>query len=141
MNSLHPSRRDSFSLDGTEVVEIARVRLASAMLDEVSVRARRVRGGIAYSIRDDYGTAFDVYPACSRKPLTMRAITRLMDSATDEGGIVYGYVKFNAQDRVGSVDDLRTFATVSSPFYPDLGRWYALWMNHYLDTLKAGEGA
>jgi hypothetical protein len=143
IGAIHPALMGGLYLPDLEEgeVEIARISLESVTADQISVRARPVKGGIAYAIHDEYGTDFERHPAFSRKPLTMLQVTRLIDKATDDGGLVFGYVKYNAEGGGSRPDELRTFATVTSRFYPDLGHWYDRWMNHYLDTLKEASHA
>lgn len=143
IGAIHPSLMGGLFLPdlGEDEVEIARISLESVLADQLSVRARAVKGGIAYAIQDEYETTYELHPASSRLPLTMLQLTRLIDRATDDGGLVYGYVKYNAESGGNYPDELRTFATVTSRFYPDLGHWYDRWMNYYLDTLKEANHA
>lgn len=138
IGAIHPALMGGLYLPDLEEgeVEIARVSLESVTADQISVRARPVKGGIAYAIHDEYENGFELHPATSRRPLTMRQVVRLIDGAMEDGGLVLGIVKMNAGPGESHPDDLRTFATVSSPFYPELGRWYDFAVNHYLDTLK-----
>lgn len=139
---IHPALMGGLYLpeQAEDEVEIVRVSLESTTADQISVRARLAKGGIAYAIHDEYDTVFELHPATSRKPLTLRQIVSLIDRATEDGGLVYGYVKSNVE--CGShPEDLRTFAKVTSRFYPNIGSWYDRWMNHYLDTVTEASHA
>lgn len=124
-------------------VEIARVYYRSTFSDVVSVRARRVGGRILYGVLDDFSPDGQAYltwsPFYSEKPLTMRELMQLMDTASQQPdhdpdgwftGLVQGPVKhvyssvaFHSDPRF-TVEKERGFATVTSAFYPELSSWY-----------------
>jgi len=141
LGAMHPSLMGGLYLPprAEGEVEIARVSLASVTADQISIRARPVKGGIAYAICDEYESDYALHPRRSKRPLTMGQLARLIDSSTKDGGIVFGAVKSNAIDGCCPPEELLGFATVSSPFYPELGNWYASWMDAYLVSLKAEE--
>lgn len=126
-------------------VEIVRVTLESVTADVLSVRARPLGNRIAYRVVDEYETVYRAHPPTSTKPLTFEGIVRLMDTAEPksdaDAGIVLGAVKYNAMGG-SDLDQLRAFATVTSKFYLELGRWYAryvgAWLDEQIAELRAG---
>ncbi len=140
LGAMHPSLMGGLYLPprAEGEVEIARVSLASVTADQISIRARPVKGGIAYAIRDEYDTVFELQPRRSKRPLTLRQIASLIDGATEEGGVVYGYVSLNAENGA-EPRDLMGFAQVTSAFYPELCPWYERWMDAYLGSLMVEE--
>ncbi len=116
-------------------VEIARVELASTLSDVISVRARREGKRIRYTVTDEYveyeGQSYRCRPRSSIRPLTMRQLARLIDSAViDSGdpyfegwtGIAYGHVDHTVEWS-GAVT-AQYFVTVESEFYPQLEEYY-----------------
>lgn len=122
-------------------VEIARVQLASVTADVLSVRARPHGKRIAYHVVDEYESAYPVHPATSARTLNLSQITRLMEDADLEPGrgwgIAFGAVKSNVIDGGCDPEDLRTFVTVTSDFYPELGAWYRRLIDSWLDAVVA----
>ena len=90
---------------------------------------------------DEYGTEFPVRPATSARTLDLTQITRLLEDADPEPergwGIALGAVKSNVTDGGSDLDGLRTFVTVTSDFYPELGFWYDRLINAWLDAVAA----
>lgn len=106
--------------------EIARVSLASTTADQISVRARALKRGIAYRIVDEYmenEPNYEVRPRRSKRPLSLRELVALIEGASADGGLVWPVLAFN---RYGGsdLDDLRDFVRVSSEFYPQLEAYY-----------------
>jgi hypothetical protein len=114
-------------------VEIASIRLNSTTADVISVRARPKGKRIAYQIVDEYpdSWSYQIRPATSSRPLTLRQLIRLLDTAemvSNSGGVLrsglpqsfwwQGYRSF------GSAQDGVDFATISSDYYPQLEDWY-----------------
>jgi hypothetical protein len=106
-------------------VEIARVTMESTTMDVISMRARRTKHRIKYRIVDEYEDMSDeqyvVKPSTSVRPLTLKKIidninlNDLIDGPREgnyEGGYYCG------------PDEIFDFCTVSSVFYPELGRWF-----------------
>jgi hypothetical protein len=107
-------------------VEIARVTLNSTLLDVISVRARRAGKRIAYRIVDEYEDLtgdYQVVPKTSSRPLTLAQLVRMIDRA-QEYGLVGTARYFNYYWGDADPEQLYDFATVSSEFYDELGRWY-----------------
>lgn len=112
-------------------VEVARVELpTTTTCDVISVRAREVTGGYRYAVVDEYQSRYRCSPGRSRRPLTLGQLIHLIDTAyqDDEGTEEQWAGVFGARDwHLDEGDepaDLRHFYRVTSPFYPDLGRWY-----------------
>lgn len=107
-------------------VEIARISLESVTADQISVRARRTKKGIAYAIVDEYdgGGAYELRPRVSAAPLSMRELVAMLDGAHEGGGAVLCHLELNA-DTKEDAKRLLGFVSVESDFYPDLGRYYA----------------
>ncbi len=114
-------------------VEIARVALDSVSLDVVSVRACRRRRCIRYRIVDEYsdeGAMYVVKPESSEVPLSMAQLIELIDTAVMQNGCRAdertGLVRRHWDELNGDIplDEVVSFARVSSPFYPQLGAYY-----------------
>lgn len=113
---------------GTEV-EIARVSLESSTGDVFSLCARRVGSRWHYRLYDEYGGTFELTPASSRRPLTLRRLVHLLD--TVEGGEIdtlgIGLVLCWAawqQENGTAPREAISFVSVSSDVYPTLGAYY-----------------
>jgi hypothetical protein len=136
--AIHPSLMGGEFLPdyGEDEVEIARVAMSSTTGDVESVRALHAKNGrIGYRIGNEYDTGRRVKPATTARPLTMGQLIRMMDNAEllDPGegygvpslddGITFSYARRLFSDH-GDADAIWGFLTVSSRFYPDLGRYY-----------------
>jgi hypothetical protein len=124
---------------GAREVEIARISLQSVTSDQISVRARRRGARIAYSIVDEYESAYVEYeprPRTSTRPLSMRRLVELLDGACPDGGAVMSQTVLLIP-HVGSPDELHHFTSVESDFYPDLGRYYAGRFEQYFESLRS----
>jgi hypothetical protein len=122
----------------TDEVEMARIELLSTTGDAYSIRARRADGAIAYRMVDEYGNVFDL--GTSAKPLALgELIARLqgVDIGYSELGvrptIPECFLEENLQNEV-SVEGLRHFVTVTSPFYSDLEPYYRGRSDRFLDA-------
>ena len=77
--------------------EVVRVQLESTTSDVISVRARPVRGGIAWRVVDEYPDRgeYVVKPQFSRGPLSLAELIELLDGASYngpfEGGLPLGW--------------------------------------------------
>ncbi|MGB5815219.1 MAG: hypothetical protein WBG93_05055 [Thermoanaerobaculia bacterium] len=117
-------------------VEIARVVLASATCDVISLRARQDGEWIRFRVVDEYYTEGVWYRLPiwrHRDPLTMREVIRILDGAKqiccreDEFvGLVlsWGDYYFAENPSARTAESYRDFATVSSGFYPQLAGWF-----------------
>lgn len=101
-------------------VEIARIALASTTGDVVSVRARRSKHVIEYSVVDEYETQFTFQPQASEEPLTLKEIIGMIDGLRVEevGSTFIWEVLENLDD--DDRDDASEFLSVHSDFYPGL---------------------
>jgi hypothetical protein len=127
--AIHPAMMGGEYLPrmGRDEVEIARISLKSVTGDQISVRARRRSDRILYSIVDEYQGeygGYELHPKSSRKPLSMRQLVDLLDSACEQGGAVMSPVVWPIEDGSSSVEDMRGFVSVESDFYPELGSYY-----------------
>ena len=108
-------------------VEIARISLRSVTGDQISVRARRSGDRIRYRIVDEYpenGETYIPHPRTSTRRLTLGELVKMIDEATDDGGVAISALTCNL-DMASDPRDLEDFVTVESDFYPELGRYYA----------------
>jgi len=121
--------------------EITRISLASVTADQISVRARRLKGGIAYRIVDEYpeiGTTYPCRPARSTLPLTVEELVRMVDQAGGDGGPVFSPLIRNFEWGADP-GSLRYFVTVSSEFYSQLGAYYATRIEAWFEANVAQE--
>ncbi len=106
--------------------EIARISLDSTTADQISVRARWLKDCIGYRIVDEYYDESFEYvcrPGRSKLPLTMAELVGMIDGGC-EGGVALRPIVGNVECGADP-DDMRDFVSVSSEFYPQLGRYYA----------------
>jgi hypothetical protein len=107
---------------GLDEVEIARVNLIGSVLgDVISVRARRSKDGIAYSIVDEHEMEYQPGISSSEQPLKMRELIDLLE--TSEPALGIGFLEGSMEVGV-DLDDLENFMRVESLFYPQLEAWY-----------------
>jgi len=101
-------------------VEIARITLASVLQDVVSVRARKGRGRIRYSVVDEYNgdTLTGRNTRTSSRPLTLGQLVDFLDSAWPMREVI----AMNGLE--DSAEGMLDFISVSSPFYPQLYPYY-----------------
>ena len=107
--------------------EIARISLESTTADQISVRAQRVGDWIVYRIVDEYADSTPEYvcrPTRSKDPLAFRQLVILIDGALPDGGAALSHLYANASADCGDPWRLRSFVSVSSEFYPQLGAYY-----------------
>ena len=124
-------------------IEIARIVCASVMQDVTSVRARRSGKRITYRVMDEHDGKFTVDRSWSRRPLTLGELVRLINCSNQEGdtmatGLVFSILDWNI-DATGEPEEMRGFITVSSVFYPDLGRYYDEAIGRHLDGYLDGD--
>ena len=121
-------------------VEIARISLESTTADQISVRARRVRERILYRVVDEYmeSSTYACHPASSAFPLCLRDLIGLMETASEGGSIIFPILAMCSRD--SRSDELATFITVGSDFYPELGRYYRALTDAFLEE-RAREDA
>jgi hypothetical protein len=108
-------------------VEIARIEFPSVIGDAVSVRATKsAEGTIQYSVVDEYETQFDVVPAESDGPLSMREVIGLV-GATSEGYFGLGVIaawRATGMEMGQEVQAIASGPQVSSLFYPELHAFF-----------------
>lgn len=113
-------------------VEIARVTLASVMGDVFSLRARRTPRGIRYRLVDEHDEVFSIRRRYSREPLTMLEVIRQLESARPHSPTL-DVIRMNLANGAER-DSMEHFVEVSSPFYPELGAWYARYLRRWFDS-------
>ena len=129
-------------------LEIARIVLASSTRDVFSVRARTNRTGtrIYYSMHDEYDEAFCLSPKSSRKPLSLRALIKLIDTATSESidmigmSFVENFAEWQLQNG-DTPDAAANFVSVESDVYLELGSYYAARLSDWaVEEQRANSG-
>jgi hypothetical protein len=133
---IHPSNMGGEFLPALrrDEVEIARISLASVTGDQIRVRARRSGKRIVYRVVDEYGSEIATYicrPATSVSPLSLRRLIELMESACEGGSIILPILKMNS-----GAAALEEFISVTSDFYPDLGRYYRALTDKWIADLR-----
>ena len=103
--------------------------LASVTQDVYSFRARRTRPGarIRYRLLDEYDARFTLKPASSTRPLSLRQLIHLIDTAESDELDTMGwpFVERFAAWQLESADsawDAANFVSVESSVYPELER-------------------
>ncbi|MFP8870391.1 MAG: hypothetical protein VCB43_02495 [Myxococcota bacterium] len=119
----------------SEHVCIASLVMETTLLGSViSVLASPRGGRIHYQVLDDcLDTVYEVRPKTSKRPLTFRQVTRLIDSF--DGGEAQrgpiGILEENAQ--YVEPEELSGFIQVGSGFYPELGKFYEQKLQGWID--------
>jgi hypothetical protein len=118
-------------------VEIGRIELLSTTGDTFSIRARRAGETIAYRMVDEYGNDYDL--GTSAEPLTLAEVIARLDAtdvgysgSTDPSTVPECFLAMNLEND-STVDGLRAFVTVTSPFYDDLEPYYDARATRFLD--------
>jgi hypothetical protein len=118
-------------------VEIARITMASTTEDVISIRACPARSGIAYRVVDEYQSLARIKPEKSRRPLRLRQLVQLIDTASrgEVGPVGLGIIQTNLDcEESTKSEDFAEFLSFSSEFYPDLSHhyWFAVlrWVEH-----------
>src|SRR5262249_41993988 len=111
-------------VEGDEV-EIARIDLQSVTADALEVRARRHGGAIRYRVVDEDERTFEITPRESAMPLSFGELIELIDTAAngDFLGLTDTYRDYNLEG-VDDPEELLTFVSVGSAFYPQLEAYY-----------------
>jgi hypothetical protein len=121
-------------------VEVAGVALASGLGDVYSVRAHRTPSGrLGYLVVDEYGYRDAVRRPLRPEPLTMGELVGLIDGIEDwlEGPFVEGMLDNSWQEGEpygGDPEELRSFISVLSPFYPELQEYYELRVDAWVEA-------
>lgn len=115
---------------GRGEVEIARVIMASTTQDVYSLRARRRGGRIGYRLLDEYDTKWVLTRQSSTRPLSLRELIHLIDSADYSAGdeaptlpLLETILSFQL-DGGGDRETAARFIEVTSTVYPELGDYY-----------------
>ena len=99
-------------------IEIGRATLKSTLTDVISIRARRMMGGIKYRIVDEYESDFSVSPGSSALPLTLKELIGLVEAAELPS------LRGEFDDRWAGEEEYIAFLRIYSPFYPQLEEWF-----------------
>ena len=131
---VHPALMGGESLpdSGPGEVEVVRVELASTTSDVISVRAHLlVSGRIGWRIVDEYFDEYGVWKTpfdTSEAPLSFGEMIDFMEASGHPGepyfGVVLGLLRYLIGED-GEPVGHRGFFSVTSPFYSQLGAWYA----------------
>ncbi len=116
-------------------VEIARIVLNSTTWDVYSVRARRRAKRIAYRIVDEYAGVWHLKRQTSSRPLSMREIVHLIDTATVDGSDSQDLTDW-LREGCGDPEDAVGFVTVESEIYPELEAYYAAKAEAWLERVR-----
>jgi hypothetical protein len=131
---VHPSHMGGEFLPGFRKgeVEIARISLQSVTCDQISVRARRSGKRIGYRIVDEYESGYACRRSRSPATLSLRKLIAVMEHACQGGSIIFPALERNLGG--GSTpEELAELITVTSDFYPDLGRYYRALTDVWVD--------
>jgi len=121
----------------TTVVEIANITLASTTGDIFSIRVKKTKNKINYSIVDEYEGTFSLSIKSSQKPLSLKKMIELIDH-TKMNFMDSNYTQLFGGSRASNIEEFdRTtplsnediegiwdFEKVDSKFYPELTEWY-----------------
>ena len=111
--------------------------MATVTADQISVRARRVVGGIAFRIVDEYTDTHLGYvcqPGQTHRPLTLVELVAVIDGAQEGGGAAMSTLIWNVKDGADAPEAFRDFVRVSSEFYPQLGAYYTARIEAWFDV-------
>jgi hypothetical protein len=125
----------------THEIEIARVVFDSTSADVTSFRARKSGGRIHYSVTDEYENLWsETKPRTSTKPISLRKLIDMINQATYEDddsidrtcGVFDKWLMPLYQGEAEPDDFLDSFH-VSSPYYPEITRWFRDSLRERLD--------
>ena len=86
---------------------------------------------IVYRIADEYESGYICRPASSTSTLSLRELIALMESACEGSSIIFPILNMNLRN--SAVLELEEFVSVTSDFYPDLGRYYRALTDAWLE--------
>jgi hypothetical protein len=103
-------------------VEIARITIQSTLQDVTSVFARRGKRRIHYRVVDEYEgeTLRGKAERTSTRPLTLGQLESFFNGAW----ALFDVLEMNFGDFGYDPDEIRSFASVTSQFYPQIGELY-----------------
>jgi len=113
-------------------VEIARISLKSTTSDQISVRAKQEGNLIRYRIVGEYeeeeGPGYVLCIESTEEPLTLGELMVLINSASVAGDIYPGGILGSnwlmMRDSGYRSEEIIDFLSLSSAFYPEIGRCY-----------------
>jgi hypothetical protein len=113
---------------GAETVEVARISLASATADQISIRASNSGTEIRYSVCDEYDTEFDLAFTNSEQPLSLGELIQLIDgSGLPEEQAAGGLLICHWENMISwnyGPEKAVAFAWIQSAWYPELAAYY-----------------
>jgi hypothetical protein len=130
LSKIHPTVMGGEYLPDYEAeeIEIARITMASVTQDVISIRAcpDPSRKQIRYRVVDEYNSHFQVKPEYSKRPLALRTLIRLIDSAKSKEGrsIGLGIIQSHFECTDSPAETFADFLDFSSEFYPGLTLYY-----------------
>jgi hypothetical protein len=103
-------------------VEIARITIQSTLQDVTSVFARRGKRRIHYRVVDEYEgeTLCGKAERTSTRPLTLGELEKFFNGVWS----IFEILEMNFADDGYDPDGIRSFASVTSQFYPQIGELY-----------------
>ena len=124
-------------------VEIARVTMASTTQDVISIRARPQPGGIGLLVVDEYNSTFTIKPPFTKRPLSLRQLVRLIDTANGDkhGPIGLGIIQISFECSESPAESLAEFMEFSSEFYPALGAHYWFAIQRWVEQNRGRDAA
>ena len=138
---IHPAMMGGEYLPNLEPgeVEIAVISLRSVMCDQISVRAKPLAAKIKYRVACEYEDMGLVYVPPfdeSEKPLTLAELMQLIDgSKVEDGPYPGGLLASNwamMQDSCCDEEEIVSFLSLSSTYYPELGNYYHVLASNWL---------
>ncbi len=112
-------------------IEIARVTLASTLMDVTSIRVQRHEGQYRYRVVDEHESEFAARPETSQEPLTFKELINLIEFCD----LVDGPRNMNLEGGA-SPEEVFNFAKVTSEFYPELHEHYVIAGEEWLDNIQ-----
>jgi len=128
--AVHPLLMGGEYLPGfdEDEVEIVRISLASTTGDQVSVRARREKGRILYSVVDEYDMAYRLLFNESDRPFSLGELVKFLDGSSNRDDIYPGGLMIShwnsCLEGYMDAEEATEFATVESAWYPELAAYY-----------------
>lgn len=125
--------------------EIARIVLQSSTQDVFSLRARRTSATRPYRYRlvDEYESTFELTRQSSTKPLSLREVIDLIDSAhsdefeTRHPRLPEGIIAWELLEYGRNVEHALQFINLSSDVYPQLEDYYAQRLRQWAEAEDA----
>jgi hypothetical protein len=128
-------------LDGE--IEIARITLANATRDVISVRARRRSGRYLYRVVDEYSARWRLLVKSSRRPLALRTLVLLIDTACLVDARWLDLTEELRDAHGGEAAEAAAFVEVTSELYPQMESYYRQkaeqWLSRRVRNVTTGD--